>query len=164
MLNSEATNNLTDIQIMPRDINTATDPYSTTLVKLIPSELVAAYSAVLGLLKVSDSTMPAKHFQAIMIQGADIIEGVLWAVFWVVTLLTPLYLRKIQGVTSVTQLSFTTCSFVIWAYSLGGIFELKQWYQPLLGGIVLILWTLIIPLIPIPKPPPASSPPVGGGN
>jgi hypothetical protein len=138
---------------MPREINSDVDPYGTTLVKLIPSELVAAYTALLGLLRVSDSSKPGQLFQEIKIQDKNIIESLLWTILVIITTLTPIYLKRIQGVKSTSQLVFTTGSFLVWAYSLGGIFEFKHLYNPLFGGVILILWTLLVPLV-IPTNPP----------
>jgi hypothetical protein len=143
---------------MPREVAPSTEAFSTTLVKLIPSELVAAYTAVLSLLKTGE---PESPFQPLKLpSGKALIEPTLWTVFFVVTILTPLYLNRVQGVESKRQLIFTTTSFVVWAYSLGGIFEYKGWHLPLLGGILLIIWTLLIPLIARPKAPVKS--PAGG--
>lgn len=133
---------------MPREIKSSSEKFSTTLVKLIPSELVAAYTAILGLLQTGD---PKNPFTPLQLQsGPALIEWVLWGTLIVVLVLTPVYLKRIEGVKSTRQLAFTTGSFLIWAYSLGGIFEFKGWHLPLLGGIILILWTLLIPLFARP--------------
>ena len=70
----------------------------------------------------------------------------IWTAFFVLLVLTPLYLAKIHDVRGKTQLVLTSLSFVVWVYTLGGPFQMVGWYQPQIASCVLVLWTLVVPL------------------
>jgi site-specific recombinase len=106
--------------------------------KLIPSEIVATYMAVAGL-----------WAGGIMFGDADITSLVAWIVFGFLLVMTPVYLRMVHKVPEVLQIVFTTLSFAVWVYWLGGPFELAGWHQPQLASIGLALWTLLMPLVPV---------------
>lgn len=109
-----------------------TNTYMDKLVKLIPAEWVSAYVALKGIL---DSAPGAPHL-------------VYYATVVLLLLLLPLYLRRVMGVESVGQILATMVSFVIWVFSLGGEYVgALPWYEPYQGSIVLILWTLAIPVL-----------------
>ena len=117
------------------------------LLKLIPTEIIAAYMAVHGIFQ----------GQVIELGGSDVTRLVGWTVFFVLLVLTPLYLAKIHNVRGKTQLVLTTLSFVVWVCTLGlpatmrsfgqgGPFQMVGWYQPQIASCVLVLWTLVVPL------------------
>jgi len=112
--------------------------YRDRLLKLIPSEIVAAYMVLAGIIP----EKPARW-------GLLIISVIL-------LVLVPFYLIIIQNVHRIVQVIFTTISFVVWVYSLGGPFEKWGIYLPWLSSVILVLWTLIVPLFVNPKPQPAS--------
>ncbi|MGA2977082.1 MAG: hypothetical protein ABSF77_17375 [Spirochaetia bacterium] len=99
------------------------------LVKLIPSEVIAVFV---------------------------FIQGVMPRVFWphlVVALLlvgiTPLYLARASGVRSRTQLIVSTLSLVVWIYAMGvGPFRFVKppFYEPWHGAVALAVWTLVPPM------------------
>jgi len=68
------------------------------------------------------------------------------AVFVLLLILTPIYLRKVANVQNRSQLVVTTLSFVIWVYTLGGPFVVWGLYYPLVASVLLVLWSLTIPL------------------
>lgn len=107
--------------------------YQDRLLKLIPSEIVGAYMVLQGIIP------PAQGKWA-----TTVVSGVLF-------LLTPLYLNRIQKVQRLSQLIVTTISFAVWVYSLGGPFQYWGLYQAWLGSVVLILWTLIVPILVNPQ-------------
>jgi len=116
---------------MPRAIS-QTSTYADRLVKLIPAEWVSAYVAIKGIL--------------------DSAQGVSHATYYGTTLLLlillPLYLRCVLAVESKRQIFVTTASFVVWVFSLGGDHVgTLSWYEPYQGSILLILWTLAIPIL-----------------
>jgi hypothetical protein len=119
---------------MAREIND-TQEYKDKLLKLIPSEIVAAYLVILGIL----------NGQAIIIKDSDITQIVQWVVFGFMLALTPIYLRKFQNVIKLSQLFLTSISFIVWSYSLGGPFSASQLYNSTIASILLILWTLAAP-------------------
>jgi hypothetical protein len=110
------------------------EEYRSKLLKLIPSEIVAAYMVLQGIIPQDNKW------------GFIIVTVVL-------LILTPFYLKKLEKVTETVQIVVSTISFVVWIYSLGGPFE--KWgdkmgfdiYEPWIASIVLVLWTLIIPLL-----------------
>ena len=107
--------------------------YKDRLLKLIPSEIVAAYMVLAGIIP-KDS---AKW-------GTLVVSIVL-------LILVPFYLWKIQNVKITSQILVTAISFVVWLYSLGGPFEAWGFYESWIGSAILILWTLIIPIVVNPK-------------
>ncbi len=118
---------------MPREIR-PDQRYRDRLLKLIPSEIVAAYMVLSGII-------PADRAR----WGTLIVSIVL-------LVLVPLYLWRMQNVQRTLQLIVTMVSFVVWLYSLGGPFEPWGLYEAWIGSIVLVLWTLVIPLVVNPKP------------
>jgi len=129
---------------MPREVNT-TQPYYDKLVKLIPSEIIGAYMVLSNILGYAGGNIQAK---ALAVSGteAEMRPVLIQVVFFILLALTPLYLRKISRVKNVTQLVVTTFSFIIWVYTLGGPFSVWGIYYSLIGSVVLVLWSLIIPL------------------
>ncbi len=123
---------------MPRLVKEA-DPYLNSLLKYIPTEIVGAYLAIQGFI-IAAKTDERLHILALLITSV--------ALF----VITPFYLWRLQGVTRVAQLVLSTISFAIWVYTLGGPFVTWGIYQPLIGSIILVIWTLIIPIILKPKP------------
>jgi hypothetical protein len=119
---------------MPREIK-QDQSYKDKLLKLIPSEIVAAYLVILGIL----------NNQQIIIQEADITEIFQWIVFGIILVLTPVYLRKFQNVMKISQLVLTSISFVVWSYSLGGPFIVSGLHHSTIASIIMILWTLAAP-------------------
>jgi hypothetical protein len=102
--------------------------YRDKLLKLIPSEIVAAYMVVIGII-------PKDYAK----WGTLIVSLLL-------LILTPFYLKKLQNVTNNMQIAFCSLSFVVWVYSLGGPFMYWHVYEPWIASIVLIIWTLLVPL------------------
>jgi hypothetical protein len=123
---------------MAREIREVQD-YQDRLLKLIPSEIVGAYMVLQGVIPADQGKW-----------ATTIVSGVLF-------LLTPLYLNRLQHVQRVSQLLVTAVSFAVWVYSLGGPFQYWGIYQAWLGSVVLILWTLIVPLFINPQPDPAKT-------
>ncbi|MCF8242278.1 MAG: hypothetical protein K9J16_12900 [Melioribacteraceae bacterium] len=119
---------------MARQIRT-TNEFKDRLLKLIPSEVVAAYMVLHGF--ITDKT------------ETDLIIG--WIVFGVLLLLTPLYLKRFQQVDDFAQLVITSISFAVWVFTIGGPFESFAWYSSKVASVVLVLWTMIIPLAVKPK-------------
>ncbi|MBO8131658.1 MAG: hypothetical protein H0Z29_09110 [Candidatus Marinimicrobia bacterium] len=120
---------------MSREIH-PNQSYKDKLLKLIPSEIVGAYMVIQGILS----------GQNILIGDKDITASFNWAIFIIIFLLTPLFLLRVHNVRKTSQLIITSISFIIWGYSLGGPFAVSGLYQPQIASILLVLWTLIIPL------------------
>lgn len=106
-----------------------TDLFKDKLYKLIPAEVIAAYIAIQGLL----SGQPAVIIQ--------IVIGVL-------VLLTFLHIHIILGVEDLKHKLFQTATFLVWVYAIAPIDIIgPTLHNPQVASIVLILWTLLIPLV-----------------
>ncbi len=124
---------------MGRDITSAPggapNAYLDRLYKLIPAELTAAYVATASLID------PVNN-------GNDH----LWLLpvsYGVLQILVPIYMWRLQGVRDIAQLVVSSISFPIWAANVSSII-VSQKFSFMSGvtlGVVLILWTLIIPLV-----------------
>ncbi len=133
---------------MPREIKSEQDAalqptirndqntYKDRLVKLIPSEIVTAYITLQGLI----SSRPGN-------------DKILYTAitFFCLLVLTPFYLRKIQGVGKIGQIVFTTIAFVIWVMASGGFHSMlpnaSLFQDNFLGSLLLIIYTLCIPFV-----------------
>lgn len=139
---------------MPRKVEKA-DSYLNSLLKLIPSELVAVYLAI----------------QTILI-AQDVEELIFWLIAVLFAAITPIWLFTYTdipkgGVTlqEARQLITSTLAMGIWIFSLGGPFSFNEWYQDNAEWavlVVLLLWTFIIaPLIQGTKAPQLRGPYAG---
>jgi hypothetical protein len=108
------------------------DTYSERLVKYIPTEVIALYLTLLGIL----STSPHRDSKQLG-----------WIIFGFCLSGTPLYLWKITQVRKVSQLVLSTSGFCIWAFSLGSPFSLYGWYDPLYPALVLPAYTFLVPML-----------------
>jgi len=111
------------------------NPYQSRLLKLIPSEIVAAYLAITGFI-------PEDYPYA---------KVLLTLITLALLVMIPFYLNKFQGVRGPFQIAFTSLSFVIWVYSLGGPFKYWGIYEAVIGSSFLVLWTLLIPFFIKPE-------------
>lgn len=121
----------------PRE--TTADDYTTKVVKLIPTEAVALYLFLSGVIS---SARPTEADRG----------PILTFVFGTLLLLTVLYLKRVAGVRSTTQLVISTIAFPVWVFSLGGPFvyllSLIGWrYDQLWGAVLLPLYTFLVPII-----------------
>lgn len=119
------------------------DDYKSKLIKLIPTEIVATYIFIDGIIKSSGIN-----------DGASTL--IQWSVFGLLFFINPAYLYKVSGVNHRQQLLVSTIGFGVWVFALGGPFLtlLTTEERPivyLLGSIVLALYTLIIPILIKPK-------------
>jgi hypothetical protein len=109
------------------------DAYVDKLLKLIPSEVVALWVTL-------RSTLTA----------ADTAPGWLqWVAFLALLCLTPIYMKRIAGVSKTSQVCITTGGFVVWVFSLGGVpFATlpSPYFLPIYGALLLPLYTFAMPL------------------
>ena len=104
--------------------------YGEKLLRLIPSEIVAAYIVV-------TSVIPESAVK----WGYLIVSIILF-------ITVPFYMWRIQKVKNILQLIITTIAFAVWTYSLnGGAFKELGLYKSWIASVILVLWTLIIPII-----------------
>lgn len=123
--------------------------YLDKLLKLIPSEIIAAYLFIQNLIA----------NQPVVIGNTDYQIIVLWLVVVVFIIVTPVYLVNVQHVYKMNQIVISSIAFLIWTYSLGGPFRLEGWHNPQIAAILLVIWTLIAPIFikttPARKPKPS---------
>ncbi len=135
-----------------RGTTSRTSTYADKVIKGIPAEWVSAYVAIKGIL---DSTQ-------------NDVQRTFYAIILILLILLPCYLWYVRGVKSTRQISVTTISFLVWVFSLGGDHVgALSWYKPYQGSVLLILWTLAIPILiggPIGAPRTAPGRTGGGGN
>lgn len=113
------------------------DDYLTKLMKYIPGEIVAAFLAINGFL--------------ISVKSPNIY--MIWGIFIVLIIFTVLYTKYITDErdkpVAKTQIVISTIAFIIWVFTIGGPFAYYGWYEPYYGSILLVFFTLGVPLISI---------------
>ena len=112
------------------------DGYSDKLIKYIPSDVVGAYTAASGIVASQDkNTVPTYY----------------WIIFVIGLLVTALWtLRQTRlpnKPLAITQTAISTGAFLVWAFALGGPFANVSWYAPVYGGILLSVYTFLIPIL-----------------
>jgi hypothetical protein len=112
------------------------DDYKTKLMKYIPGEVISLYVTVDAMVR-SGAQSPAQA------------SHVYWFMLVFGLVATPLYLWRITHVTKPVQLGVSTVAYAVWVFVLGGPFAGMEWYQrnQLFAGIILPLYTFIVPLI-----------------
>jgi len=117
--------------LLENNNDTAT-AYKDRLVKIIPSEIVAAYVAIYGMV------------QGVIVGDKSIL---LWIVIVLLVLLTPFYLVKVSGVTKKGQILCSTLGFLVWAFATGSPVEyILEFPAVFISSLVLIIYTLFIPV------------------
>jgi hypothetical protein len=113
------------------------DTYFDKVVKYIPADIVGAWVAVTGMVK----------------DASDVPKGpVLWVCFAVGLVLayawTLRQTRESGKPPAHTQAMISTGSFFVWSCALvGGPFEYLSFYRHLYGSLLLVGYTLLVPLI-----------------
>jgi len=118
------------------DPNLLEDPYFAKVSRYIPSEIVAAYMAASGIVLGSEGVSKLTW---------------LWIVIAVLGILTPIWLyfaTKVEGKPpAIFQIIVGTAAYLVWVFAISGGDLFPTWYNTVYGGLLLILFTLIIPLI-----------------
>jgi hypothetical protein len=107
------------------------DDYKSRLMKYIPSEVIAMYLALDALIRSGN-------------KGTMLL---LWFAFAMGLLGTLLYLTKVQKVHKTKQLVISALAFAVWVLAIGGPFTQLSWYDPIYGGIALIVYTFFAPIL-----------------
>ncbi len=123
----------------PAEPQLAADDYKMKVIKYIPTEIIAAYVTLEGIINASNQA-PA---------------GAYWMVFVILLILTPLYVWRITNQAhqkpAWDQIIVSFFSFIIWVMALGGPFATLSWYQPIYPALLLPIFTLIVPLFNVTK-------------
>ena len=115
------------------------DGYADKIIKYIPSEIVGGWIALQGIAENIDS------------------EGkitLLWGILIFLVILTFFYIQKAttdsKKKPAIKQTVFSVVAFMIWAFAIGGQpFESLTFYNSAYGSILMILYTVTLPLIPL---------------
>ncbi|NEQ39160.1 MAG: hypothetical protein F6K40_24060 [Okeania sp. SIO3I5] len=117
---------------------TEVDSYFEKIMKYIPSEIVGAWIAIQGIAESTNNQNPI----------------FLWGIIIFLAILTFFYIKKRTDEenkkTALKQTIISVIAFAIWAFAIGGEpFESLSFYNSGLGSILLIIYTVTIPVIPL---------------
>jgi hypothetical protein len=108
------------------------DTYLTRLLKLIPSEVIALYLVGRGII-------PEGNRLALTIWTGT-------ALLLVVLVRTLGTSRNGKGQNPQwSSVCVSGCSFLIWIYSMGDVFQLYSVYIPYIGSLLVLTWTFVVP-------------------
>ena len=110
----------------------AKDDYATRVAKYVPSEVLAAYVAMMGIVMSMSSVDRLKPYLA-------------WAAFVLCLAVTPIYLYRFAGAKrdKFFHMALSSVAFGFWSYALGGPFEISHLYRADVGSLLLIGFTLV---------------------
>jgi hypothetical protein len=113
-----------------RDENRAKH-YLEKVAKLVPSEVIAGYIALAGLVPLVRSSSARPWISAL--------------VFLACAVLTPIYMniQAVPGKPKRNHLMMSTIAFVVWAYAISGATLVPSWHDPAVASILLVLFSLI---------------------
>ncbi|MFL6741153.1 MAG: hypothetical protein ACJ8D6_11290 [Sphingomicrobium sp.] len=117
------------------------DKFFDRVVKYIPGDVVGGWVAATGIIRSQaqkDPNLPAIFWSAF-------VAGLLLTALW-----TYQQTKEPGKAVATTQILVAVAAFAVWAFALGGPFELLAWYKSYLGSLVLIAFTLGVGAI-IPK-------------
>jgi len=122
-------------RIVTKQLQSATSPppdgYFDRVVKYVPSDVIGAWVAADQMIKAARNPSPT---------------WLLWLVFglgFLLAFLWTLRQSQIKGLPPATvQAGVASIAFAVWVFALGGPFAHYAFYDPLYGGLVLILATL----------------------
>ena len=113
------------------------DGYVSKLIKYIPSEILAVYLTLRSFVLTTD----------------PLDQTLYWLIFGFGILVTPFYIWRIQTQknshknTNWQMMFISTGAFIVWAIGTGGPFDQLPGYKAAYGGILLIIYTFLIPLL-----------------
>lgn len=146
------------------------DSFAARVVKYIPADVVAAWVTLTSIVVTQTAPgTPSAGTTGAAAAAAAPDYPVLWILFVVFLVLTAIWTWKTTQVpnarTAKTQIIVSTISFAVWVFGLGGPFASLAFVQgrPYLGGVALLVWTLVAGLI-VPSSSEAVQPAGGGGN
>ncbi|GAA3647223.1 hypothetical protein [Flavivirga jejuensis] len=113
--------------------------YLEKISRLIPSEIIAGYLAMFGFVP--------------LIEKEDVRGYVIWIIFIMCLILTPIYLNKQaeKGKPKINHLLVSSLAFIIWAYVTTGMKLVPELYDAAAASIVLVAFSLISAVVPLNK-------------
>lgn len=126
-----------------RRAHAALDAPTETIQKMLPLEVVAFYVATLAIIPVVAG------------EDAALVLVASWIVFGVGLLATPLYMvttwdadaaarREAMSAAIIPQLLIGMAAFAVWAFALGGPFASLLFWREWMGGVALLVGTLLL--------------------
>ena len=112
------------------------DNYLERLFKLIPSETIAVYLFIEGVLLSAFSDAE---------QQSQLVTW-LWVILAIMLVGNFFYLRRLQDVTDPVQHVILALAFIVWVFTIGGPFQYLSFYQPFMGAVLLGLFTFFVPI------------------
>jgi hypothetical protein len=128
------------------------DSFAARVVKYIPADVVAAWVTVSSLIASPPAAGAAPNAAA----GARD-STIQWVVFVIFLVLTAFWTWRTTQAPNAppakTQILVSTISFAVWVFGLGGPFTSLELVRakPAIGGVALIIWTLVAGRIVPPK-------------
>lgn len=108
------------------------DDFGTRLLKSLPTETIAVCLAAISFVSVlGDDQLTLK-------------KGLLWAIFAVGLIMTPLYLKFIMLVKDWLQIVLMTIAFPIWMMTIDGPFTTISGFKPVIGSVLVIVYSLVV--------------------
>lgn len=119
------------------------DKYLSQVAKYVPAEIVAAWL-----------------FLSTILKTGSVSSALPWVVFFGLVVFCPFYLyRATKGSPPRLRWDHTilgTIAFGVWVFALGGPFTQFVWYSPTIAVIVLVFYSLGVPLVVDPTVSPDS--------
>jgi len=113
------------------------DGYWDRVIKNIPGDIVAGWTAILGLFGVSPGAAGDLRTTNIL--------WIMWAALTVITFFWTYRQTKADGLPPAwTQVFVSTFAFVVWALALGVPFNTVGFYDPKISAALLIVFTLAV--------------------
>lgn len=112
------------------------DSYFDRFIKLTPVESIMSFVVINNML--ANSTVSSSS----LIQWAIFILLVVFTAYW--------SWKNVEGF--VPQVMVMTLGFIVWAFAIGGPFTLLDWYNPLYGSLLLLVYGTSIPLLIFNEP------------
>jgi hypothetical protein len=116
------------------------DGYFDKVVKYIPADVIAAWTAVTGLISSATGVSSATLLWIAFVVG--IVVTAAWTIRQTTIPKLPL---------AITQTAISTGAFIIWVAALGGPFNSLGFWNPAYGSLLLIAYTLLVALINPPE-------------
>lgn len=113
------------------------DGYWDRVIKNIPGDVVAGWTALLGLFGVSPGAIGDTQTTTIL--------WVLWALLTIITFFWTYRQTRVTGAQPAwTQVFISTFAFVVWALALGVPFNTLPFFDPRIAAAILIVYTLAV--------------------
>lgn len=113
------------------------DSYFDRVIKSIPGDIVAGWTAILGLFGATPGLVAGVTTTNIL--------WILWALLTVITFFWTYRQTRLPGAQPAwTQVFISTFAFVVWVLALGAPFNTLSFYDSRLAAAVLIVFTLAV--------------------